>query len=122
MDSITSKGGARRQFLRQGAAMAVLVAGWSNATRAAAAQLRDTTLRIGTYKGGDSYYFTDAGVENIPYKTAVAEFSGGNLIVEAMSSGSLDVGGMSEIPPTAIPRNSRASVSAMCGPPPRTIS
>lgn len=79
--------------------MAVLVAGWSNATRAAAAQLRDTTLRIGTYKGGDSYYFTDAGVENIPYKTAVAEFSGGNLIVEAMSSGSLDVGGMSEIPP-----------------------
>jgi sulfonate transport system substrate-binding protein len=99
MDSMISKDGARRQFLKKGAAMAVLVAGWSNATRAAAAQLRDTTLRIGTYKGGDSYYFTEAGVADIPYKTAVAEFSGGNLIVEAMSSGTLDFGGMSEIPP-----------------------
>ncbi|MBV7537607.1 ABC transporter substrate-binding protein [Duganella sp. sic0402] len=99
MDSMTSKGGARRRFLRQGAAMTALMAGWNNATRAAAAQLRDTTLRVGTYKGGDSYYFSEAGVANIPYKTAVAEFAGGNLIVEAMSSGSLDFGGMSEIPP-----------------------
>lgn len=99
MNSMTSKGGTRRQFLRRGAAMAALVAGWSNASRAAAAQLRDTTLRVGTYKGGDTYYFNEAGVSNIPYKTAVAEFAGGNLIVEAMSSGSLDFGGMSEIPP-----------------------
>ncbi|NYE59512.1 sulfonate transport system substrate-binding protein [Duganella sp. 1224] len=99
MDSRTSKGGARRQFLRKGAALAALVGGWSNVTRATAVQLRDTTLRVGTYKGGDSYYFTEAGVDNIPYKTNVAEFSGGNLIVEAMSSGSLDFGGMSEIPP-----------------------
>lgn len=99
MDSRISKGRARRQFLRQGAALTALVAGWSNASRATAAQLRDTTLRVGTYKGGDTYYFNDAGVANIPYKTAVAEFAGGNLIVEAMSSGSLDFGGMSEIPP-----------------------
>lgn len=99
MDSITSKGGARRQFLRNSAGMAALLAGWSNATRAAAAQLRDTTLRVGTYKGGDSYYFSEAGVADIPYKTSLAEFAAGNLIVEAMSSGSLDFGGMSEIPP-----------------------
>jgi len=99
MDSIRSKGGARRQFLRNGAGMALLLAGWSNATRAAAVQLRDVTLRVGTYKGGDSAYFNEAGVSDIPYKTAVAEFAGGNLIVEALSSGSLDFGGMSEIPP-----------------------
>jgi sulfonate transport system substrate-binding protein len=99
MDSITSKGGARRRFLRNSAGLAALLAGWSNATRAAATQLRDTTLRVGTYKGGDSYYFSEAGVADIPYKTAVAVFAAGNLIVEAMSSGSLDFGGMSEIPP-----------------------
>jgi sulfonate transport system substrate-binding protein len=99
MNSITSKGGARRRFLRGAVGAAALVAGWGNATRARAAQLRDTTLRVGTYKGGDSYYFNEAGVADIPYKTAVAEFAGGNLIVEAMSSGTLDFGGMSEIPP-----------------------
>ena len=77
MDSITSKGDARRQFLRRsarlsaGAGLAALLGGWSNATRAAAAQLRDTTLRVGTYKGGDSYYFNEAGVAAIPEKLAL---------------------------------------------------
>ena len=105
MHSITSKGDTRRQFLRRsarlgaGAGLAALLGGWSNATRAAAAQLRDTTLRVGTYKGGDSYYFNEAGVAGIPYKTALAEFAAGNLIVEALASGSLDFGSMSEIPP-----------------------
>lgn len=109
MDSIISEGGvrrhARRQFLRRGArlgagaGLAALLGGWSNATRAAASQLRDTTLRVGTYKGGDSYYFNEAGVSGIPYKTALAEFAAGNLIVEALASGSLDFGSMSEIPP-----------------------
>lgn len=105
MDSITSKGDTRRQFLRRGArlgagaGLAALLGGWSNATRAAATQLRDTTLRVGTYKGGDSYYFNEAGVAGIPYKTALAEFAAGNLIVEALASGSLDFGSMSEIPP-----------------------
>jgi sulfonate transport system substrate-binding protein len=104
-DSISSKGGARRGFLRHGtrlcagAGLAALMGGWSNATRAAAAQLRDTTLRVGTYKGGDSSYFTEAGVAGIPYKTALAEFAAGNLIVEALASDSLDFGSMSEIPP-----------------------
>ena len=105
MDSITSKGDTRRQFLRRsarlgaGAGLATLLGGWSNATRAAGAQLRDTTLRVGTYKGGDSYYFNEAGVAGVPYKTALAEFAAGNLIVEALASGSLDFGSMSEIPP-----------------------
>jgi sulfonate transport system substrate-binding protein len=105
MDSIISKGDARRQFLRRsakfgaGAGLAALLGGWSSATRAAAVQLRDASLRVGTYKGGDSYYFSEAGVANIPYKTQLAEFAAGNLIVEALASDSLDCGSMSEIPP-----------------------
>jgi sulfonate transport system substrate-binding protein len=105
MDTTITKGGARRQFLRRGArlgagaGLAALLGGWSSAGRAAAVQLRDATLRVGTYKGGDSYYFNEAGVANIPYKTALAEFAAGNLIVEALSADSLDFGSMSEIPP-----------------------
>jgi sulfonate transport system substrate-binding protein len=105
MDTTIMKGGTRRQFLRRGArlgagaGLAALLGGWSNAGRAAAVQLRDATLRVGTYKGGDSYYFNEAGVANIPYKTALAEFAAGNLIVEALSADSLDFGSMSEIPP-----------------------
>jgi sulfonate transport system substrate-binding protein len=63
------------------------------------ADLSGIVLRVGAYKGGDSYYFNDAGVAATPYKTALAEFSAGNLIVEAISSGSVDCGSMSEIPP-----------------------
>jgi sulfonate transport system substrate-binding protein len=99
MDSITSKGGARRRFLGRGAALAALCAGWSMQTRAAAVQLQQASLRVGTYKGGDSYYFKEAGVAAIPYKTQLAEFAAGNLIVEALAADSLDFGSMSEIPP-----------------------
>ena len=105
MDSIISKGETRRQFL-QGSAklgvaagLATLFGSWSTSTHAAATQLRDTVLRIGTYKGGDSNYFNEAGVGNIPYQTVLAEFAAGNLIVEALAAGSLDFGSMSEIPP-----------------------
>ena len=99
MNSNTSKGYTRRQFLADGAA---LTAGWALAalaTRAATPGLANTTLKVATYKGGDSYYFKDAGVDATPYQTAFAEFGAGNLIVEAMSAGSIDLGGMSEIPP-----------------------
>lgn len=91
---------ARRRFLQQ-SGMALLAGslGGISAAAWAAPQLRDTTLRIGTYKGGDSYYFTEAGVASLPYKSALAEFAAGNLIVEALAAGSLDCGGMSEIPP-----------------------
>jgi len=105
MDSITSKGGVRRGFLRRSArlggaaGLAALLGAWSSATRAAAVQLRDASLRVGVYKGGDSYYFSEAGVSDIPYKTQLAEFAAGNLIVEALAADSLDCGSMSEIPP-----------------------
>ena len=61
--------------------------------------LSDLTLGVATYRGQDSYFVDDAGTGNTPYKIDYAEFAGGNLIVEALASGSLDVGSMSEIPP-----------------------
>lgn len=63
------------------------------------AKLSNLTLAVATYRGQDSYFTEDAGTGNTPYKVEYAEFAGGNLIVEALASGSLDVGGMSEIPP-----------------------
>jgi len=62
-------------------------------------RLSHLTLGVATYRGQDSYFTEDAGTANTPYKVEYAEFAGGNLIVEALASGSLDVGGMSEIPP-----------------------
>lgn len=61
--------------------------------------LADLTLGVATYRGQDAYFVEDAGTGNTPYKVEYSEFAGGNLIVEALASGSLDVGGMSEIPP-----------------------
>ena len=69
------------------------------------------TLRVATYKGEADFrlLFKAAGVAPKGYDVAYSEFSGGNLILEALNAGSLDVGGMSEIPPvfaagTANPR------------------
>lgn len=99
---------ARRRFLKK-SGLALLAAGSGTAWAAAqsgsqanaqlSSQLSNTVLRIGTYKGGDTYYLNEAGVASFPYKSALAEFAAGNLIVEALAAGSLDCGGMSEIPP-----------------------
>ncbi|MDO7896223.1 ABC transporter substrate-binding protein [Pseudomonas citrulli] len=62
-------------------------------------RLADLTLGVATYRGQDAYFVEDAGTGDTPYKVEYSEFAGGNLIVEALASGSLDVGGMSEIPP-----------------------
>jgi sulfonate transport system substrate-binding protein len=107
MDSMMSKDGARRDFLagacKLGAGLAL--GGMAGIVRAASAgvtapvALSAATLRVGMYKGGDSFYFDEAGVAATPYKTVKAEFAAGNLIVEAINGGSIDVGSMSEIPP-----------------------
>lgn len=93
----------RRGFLAA-SSLAVGALGLSSlglATRAFAQNnnLADLTLGVATYRGQDSYFVEDAGTANTPYKVEYSEFAGGNLIVEALASGSLDVGGMSEIPP-----------------------
>ncbi|GAB6408714.1 ABC transporter substrate-binding protein [Pseudomonas sp. MHK4] len=73
--------------------------GLPNRAFAQTPSLADLTLGVATYRGQDSYFTEDAGTANTPYKVEYAEFAGGNLIVEALASGSLDVGSMSEIPP-----------------------
>ena len=65
----------------------------------ATAKFSELTLAVASYRGQDSYFTDDAGTSDTPYKVDYAEFAGGNLIVEALASGSLDIGGMSEIPP-----------------------
>lgn len=64
--------------------------------------LEDLTLRAATYRGNPESFFTQAGVADTPYRIARSEFASGNLIVEAINAGALDVGGMSEIPPIFI--------------------
>lgn len=79
---------------------------------------KTTTLRVATYKGEADYrlLFKAAGVAPKGYDLAYSEFAGGNLILEALSAGALDVGGMSEIPPifyagTASPRFRQIAVA-----------
>lgn len=56
-------------------------------------------LRVGVFKGGVETFFGPAGQAATPYKATHAEFAAGNLIVEAIIAGALDLGSMSEIPP-----------------------
>ncbi|MEE4697860.1 ABC transporter substrate-binding protein [Pseudomonas alliivorans] len=61
--------------------------------------LADLTLQVATYRGADANFNENAGNDERPYKVQFSEFPGGNLIVEAIASGSIDLGSMSEIPP-----------------------
>lgn len=92
----------RRHLLAGGLSLAGLsgLAACSPAkSPAKAGSLADMTLRAATYRGNPEAFFRNAGVADTPYKVATSEFVGGNLIVEAINAGALDVGGMSEIPP-----------------------
>ncbi|SCW28783.1 sulfonate transport system substrate-binding protein [Pseudomonas sp. NFACC52] len=93
----------RRDFLTASSialgAMGLSALGFAPRACAQGKGLSDLTLGVATYRGQDSYFVDDAGTGNTPYKVEYAEFAGGNLIVEALASGSLDVGSMSEIPP-----------------------
>ncbi|TWB37521.1 ABC transporter substrate-binding protein [Nitrospirillum pindoramense] len=66
------------------------------------ADLAGVTLRAATYRGNPDSFFEQAGVADTPYTLETAQFAGGNLIAEAINAHSLDVGGMSEIPPIFI--------------------
>lgn len=91
---------SRRRFLGRatGAALAPLLGGFP-AAFAAADKLAGTRLRVAQYKGGDKPLLTAAGVADTPYAIDWAEFASGNLMVEAMNGGSLDLAYGSEIPP-----------------------
>ncbi|KAF0812648.1 putative aliphatic sulfonates-binding protein [Andreprevotia sp. IGB-42] len=82
-----------------GIGAAGLLAPLARAAAGSDAQLAKLDLRIANYKGDNSYFLKEAALPAPPYRTSYAEFAGGNLIVEAISAGAIDVGGMSEIPP-----------------------
>ncbi|MGP7817211.1 ABC transporter substrate-binding protein [Niallia sp. 01092] len=63
-------------------------------------ELSDVTLRVaetgwGTYQNA----LKEAGLDDTPYKVQYNVFQGGNLILEAMNAGHVDLGTSSEIPP-----------------------
>lgn len=63
------------------------------------AKLKDLILNVATYKGAAASYFKEAGIKPTPYQVKYAELAGGNLTFEALNSGAVDIGPMSEIPP-----------------------
>ena len=59
-----------------------------------------TTLRLAQYKAGDQLLLRLAGLDAGPYRAEWAEFGSGNLMLEAVAAGSLDLAYGSEVPPT----------------------
>lgn len=112
---------SRRKFLSQGLSLATAfgligitgLSGCSRADEQAAQQAGNTlhfpkeiyekfkhlTLNVATYKGAAASYFKEAGIQLPPYQVKYAELGGGNLTFEALNSGTVDIGPMSEIPP-----------------------
>ncbi|NRD79107.1 ABC transporter substrate-binding protein [Bacillus sp. BRMEA1] len=69
-------------------------------TKAGNVDLSNVTLKVGqTGWGSNEEALKAAGLSNTPYKVDYSVFQGGNLILEAMTSGHIDFGITSEIPP-----------------------
>jgi len=83
----------RRSWLGAAAALALPSA------HAQTTDLSALTLHAAKYKGGDDLLLDAAKLRATPYKLEYGEFGSGNLIVEAINAGSIDIGSMSEIPP-----------------------
>ncbi len=84
----------RRSLLRNGAILAAggLLPGWAAADDS-------QPLRVWRYKGTIAYFLDDAGQAQAPYPLEWVDIAGGNLVLEALTSNSLDYAFMSEIPP-----------------------
>ncbi|MFY9349248.1 MAG: ABC transporter substrate-binding protein [Sphingobium sp.] len=93
---MAAEGLSRRLLLGGGAASCLLLAACGSTKGGR------PTLRVSiTGKGdGDSrLLFKSAGIKPDGFDIAYSEFQSGHLVVEALNGGSLDYGGMSEIPP-----------------------
>ena len=64
-----------------------------------AANLSNVTLRVAKYKGGWDLQLKLAGLDNFPYKAQFTEFTGGNLMVQAINAKAIDIASCSETPP-----------------------
>lgn len=65
----------------------------------ATGQAQTQPLRVWRYKGSAATFMDLAGQADTPYPLEWVDIAGGNLVLEALSSGSLDYVSMSEIPP-----------------------
>ncbi len=87
---------SRRAFIGTGAASCLLLAG-CGATRSGRPKLRVSVTGKG--EGDTRLLFKAAGIKPEGFDLVYSEFQSGHLVVEALNGGSLDYGGMSEIPP-----------------------
>ncbi|MDX2270328.1 MAG: ABC transporter substrate-binding protein [Cyanobacteriota bacterium] len=88
----------RRQMIRWLGTSGAMMAAFS--TQASAqTDLSKVTLRVAHYKGGWDLGLKSAKVDNFPYKVVYNEFTGGNLMIQAINAGAIDLASCSEIPP-----------------------
>lgn len=78
----------------------------------AAEDLSGQTIRVAVEKGGDYLLMQTAGLADTPYKVEAAEFASGNLVVEAINGGALELGLMSQVP-VAFAAAGKANVSVL---------
>ncbi|GBE91419.1 ABC transporter substrate-binding protein [Nostoc cycadae WK-1] len=71
----------------------------ANPSPAEVAAANTTQLRVAKYKGGWDLNLKLAGLDDFPYQTQFTEFTGGNLMVQAINAGAIDLASASEIPP-----------------------
>ncbi|HWK45228.1 MAG TPA: ABC transporter substrate-binding protein [Stellaceae bacterium] len=89
---------SRRHFL---AAPALLAAPslLAHSSLLAPAWADTVTLRVANYKAGDPLLLRLAGLGDTPYRIAWSEFGSGNVMIEAINAGAIDLAYGSEIPP-----------------------
>lgn len=56
-----------------------------------AANLLDVTLRVAKYKGGWDLQLKLAGLDKFSYQTQFTEFTGGDLMVQAINANAIDI-------------------------------
>lgn len=80
---------------------ALLAASWVQRAYSSnnSVDLSQVTLRVAKYKGGWDLLLESAGLSDFPYTVAFAEFAGGNLMIQAINAGAIDLASCSEIPP-----------------------
>jgi sulfonate transport system substrate-binding protein len=94
MPQFARSGFARRSVL--GGGLALVGAGLAGCHRAGRGPLR--VAITGKGENDTELLFRHAGIKP-DYPISYTRFQSGHLVVEAMNSGALDLGGMSEIPP-----------------------
>jgi sulfonate transport system substrate-binding protein len=88
---------SRRAFLGTAVAACLVVGGCGRGEQGGRPRLRVSLTGKG--EGDTRLLFKAAGIKPEDFDLNYSEFTSGHLVVEALNGGSLDYGGMSEIPP-----------------------